>query len=70
MTYEAIFIMQAIGVISIGGFIGELHRSSMVGFSTPIPNMIANYLAGSFLSMLIAYACYYYTQNRPISLLI
>lgn len=70
MTEETLFLVQALGVVGIGSFIGELHRSSVSGFSVPRGNLIANYLANVFISLIVAYSLFHYTNNRPTSLIV
>lgn len=69
MSTETVFIVQAIGVVGIGAFVGEFYRgtSEKTLFST---GFFAALLASAFLSFLIAYLVYYFTENRPISLII
>ena len=69
MTEEAVFLVQALGIVGVGSLIGELHRSSIGGFSVPLGNMIANYLANTFISLIIAYTIFHYTNNRPFSII-
>lgn len=70
MTEETVFLAQALGVIGIGSLIGELHRSSLGDFNVPLGNLIANYLAIAFISLIAAYTAFHYTNSRPISLII
>lgn len=68
MTPEVIFLIQAVGVVGIGAFIGEFHRSATSAVNVSPKIFIANFLAGSFLALIVSYLMYHYTKNRPISL--
>ncbi len=69
MSTEAIFMVQAIGVIGVGAFIGEFYRSvSNINIFTH--GFFAAFLANAFISLLISYLLYYLTDNRPMSLII
>lgn len=70
MGEEMTWLAQAIGVIGVGSFVGEYYRNSLVGFTYTTAQFTASYLAGAFLSLLLAYTVYYYSDNRPISLII
>lgn len=69
MGEEVIFLLQSIGVIGVGSFIGEFQRNAKMNFTTPINEFTANLLAIAFLSIIGAYLVYYYSQNRGLSLI-
>ena len=66
ITAEGIYIFQLICAVCAGGFIGEFNRTSASPVSLRI--FIAHFLAGSFLSFIIAYLVYSYSKGKTFSL--
>lgn len=66
ITAEGIYIFQLICAVCAGGFIGEFNRTSASPVSLRI--FIAHFMAGSFLSFIIAYLVYNYSKNKIVSL--
>jgi len=62
ISSDAIFVLQLLGFIGVGGFIGEFYRTIYAGYSIN-RYFIANFLAGGFLSFLVAYS-FYREQNN------
>ena len=69
MEPHTLYLLQLLGAVSAGGFVGEFFRTSR---NTDITARIflANFLAGAFLSFLIAYVIYLATRQREISILL
>ena len=65
-----IFIIQLIGVVSAGGFIGEFYRTVHSNIDITPSIFIANYMAGCFLSFMFAYMIYTILDNENLSLII
>ena len=59
-------MIQLLGAVCAGGFIGEFYRTSSSPVSLRI--FIAHFMAGSFLSFLVAYIFYNSSKNKTISL--
>lgn len=68
MNRETLYIIQLIGAVGTGGFIGEFYRTAYNPISIRL--FIANFLAGSFLSFFIAYMMYMISNNKPVSLIL
>ena len=68
MNRETLYIIQLVGAVGTGGFIGEFYRTAYNPVSIRI--FIANFLAGSFLSFFVSYMIYLVTRNRNVSLIL
>ena len=64
-----LFIFQLLGIIGVGGFIGEFYRITYSGGSID-RIFIANYLAGSFLAFMVSYGIYLLINNKHLSLVL
>lgn len=63
---DHLFYYQLAGVVGAGSFIGEFYRSSSATISMRV--FIGNFLAGAFLSYLIAYSIYITTNGRQTAI--
>ncbi len=69
MEPNTLYLLQLLGAVSVGGFVGEFFRASQnTNISARI--FIANFLAGSFQSFLLAYSIYLVTNQKQISLIL
>ena len=69
MDLQTLYLLQLLGAVSIGGFVGEFFRTSQnTVVSTRL--FLANFLAGVFVSFLMGYVIYLSTNQRQISILI
>lgn len=68
MNRETLYLIQLIGAVGTGGFIGEFYRAAYNPINVRL--FIANFLAGSFLSFFIAYMMYLISSNKPVSLIL
>lgn len=69
MQLQQLFMFQLLGAVAVGSFVGEFFRSSRSQeYSARI--FLANFLAGSFLSFLVAYSFYLITNLKELSLII
>ena len=69
MEPETLYLLQLLGAVFTGGFVGEFFRTSRnINISAKI--FMANFLAGSFLSFIIAYVIYLSTKQKEISILL
>lgn len=66
---QSIFLIQLVGIIVAGGFIGEFYRAVHSHISISPSVFIARFLAGSFLSFLISYGIYLTINNRPFTII-
>ena len=66
ISSDAIFVLQLLGFIGVGGFIEEFYRTIYAGYSIN-RYFIANFLAGGFLSFLVAYSFYQVTGNKTMT---
>lgn len=69
MSDHIIFIIQLIGIILTGGFIGEFHRTISTSDFTP-SLFIANFLAGSFLTFIVSYLFYITTEIKNVTIVL
>jgi hypothetical protein len=69
MDLETLYLLQLLGAVAVGGFVGEFFRTSQSSTVT-FRIFIANFLAGSFVSFLMGYVVYLATKQRQISILI
>lgn len=69
MNLETLYLLQLLGAVAVGGFVGEFFRTSQSS-ATSIRIFIANFLAGSFVSFLMGYVIYIATRQRQISIII
>jgi len=67
---DNVFLIQLIGIISAGGFIGEFQRAINAAPSTSFLPFMANFFAGSFLSFLITYLFYIITEMKDVTLIL
>ena len=71
MANGYLIVMQLIGVVFAGGFIGEYYRAAHYPDLEMFSNIfIANFLAGGFLSFLIGYFIYNAFENKFLSITI
>lgn len=63
---EIVFLAQLLGVVSVGGLIGEFYRGSVIGGPVNFRMFVASVMAGSFLAFLISTAFYYFIYNNRI----
>lgn len=68
MSLEQLYLLQLLGAVAIGGFVGEFFRAAHFGVCSS-KVFAANFLAGSFLSFLVAYMLYSLTQQRQLSII-
>jgi|AntRauTorckE6833_2_1112554.scaffolds.fasta_scaffold09037_2 hypothetical protein len=69
MSESVIFIIQLVGIILAGGFIGEFHRTIHTSEFTP-SLFIANFLAGSFLTFILSSLFYMTTNKRNVTIIL
>lgn len=63
-----IFYYQLLGVVSAGSFIGEFWRTR--DHCVDLRSFLADFLAGAFLSFLIAWGVFSTTHNRTTSTIV
>lgn len=69
MEPNQLFLLQLLGAVTCGGFVGEFHRAS-TSANLNLKIFMANFLAGSFLSFILAYLMYLATEQRQISIVV
>lgn len=67
---EIVFLVQLLGVVGVGGFIGEFYRSSLSSSPVSVKLFISSILAGGFLAYIISLAFYYFVyENKTLALI-
>ena len=66
----SLFIIQLIGIISAGGFIGEFYRTINSSETITPGIFLSRFLAGGFLSFCVAYGVYILSNHKETSLII
>ena len=69
MGENQMYLLQLLGAVACGGFVGEFYRTAK-NSEICARVFVANFLAGVFLSMIMGYLVFYFTNNREISILI
>ena len=69
INQDTLFVLQLLGFIGAGGFIGEFYRTTYSG-SIIGKHFIANFLAGSFLAFMLSFGFYLISNNRNLSLIL
>lgn len=69
MNPNQLFLLQLLGAVGCGGFVGEFYRAS-TNVDVNLKTFMANFLAGSFLSFILAYLMFLATEQRQMSLLV
>ena len=69
METGQLYLLQLLGAVVIGGFIGEFFRTSR-GRKYSAQIFLANFLAGGFLSFIIGFSFYFITKQYEISILL
>lgn len=69
MGHNTLYLLQLLGAVAVGGFVGEFFRTSQ-NATISARVFLANFLAGSFLSFIIAYIFYLISNRAEIALLL
>ena len=69
MQINDLYLVQLLGCVSCGGFIGEFYRS-VTADSLELKRFLACFLSGSFLSFFIAYAFYLASNQRELTMIL
>ena len=69
MNEHSLFLLQLLGAVSVGGFVGEFYRTSTnTNISARI--FLGKFLSGAFLSFIMALITFYVIEKRPFALLL